>query len=159
MAEKREGKKEDKGRKISFKRKIGENMPEMTAELIMRSASHGIAELVANSYDADAENVRMTYDFDKDKFIVPDEALKDFMIYCSKKICDSYFRTPRNTIRAFVDMLSLLEQNPNLDWKSLLLNVEILKEEDPDKPINDTDISPSSEEINKNDNDLATFKL
>jgi hypothetical protein len=96
---------------------------------------------------------------DKDKFIVPDEALKDFMIYCSKKIGDSYFRTPRNTIRSFVDMLSLLEQNPKLDWKSLLLNVEILKEEDPDKPINGTDILTGSGEIDKNDNDLATFKL
>lgn len=61
------------GENIYFRRKIGENMPEMAAELIMRSASHGLAELVANSYDADAENVNMEYDPNEDTFILRDD--------------------------------------------------------------------------------------
>ena len=42
----------------------------------------------------------------KDKYILPDEALKAFLEHCSKNIGDAYFRTPRNTIKAFVDLLS-----------------------------------------------------
>jgi hypothetical protein len=56
-------------------------------------------------------------------------------------------------------MLSLLEQNPNLDWKSFLLKIEISKEVNPDKLIDEIDDSKNSENIKRNDNDLATFKL
>ena len=41
----------------------------------------------------------------KDKYILPDEALKAFLEHCSKNIGDAYFRTPRNTIKAFVDQI------------------------------------------------------
>ena len=40
------------------------------------------------------------------------------MTHCSKRIGDAYFRTPRNTITAFVGMLSVLSQNPGVDWRS-----------------------------------------
>ncbi len=38
---------------------------------------------------------------DPDAYLVPDEALHAFMKHCSNRIGDAYFRTPRNTIRAF----------------------------------------------------------
>lgn len=41
----------------------------------------------------------------KDKYLLPDEALSAFLEHCSKNIGDAYFRTPRNTIKAFVDLL------------------------------------------------------
>ena len=47
---------------------------------------------------------------------VPDEALTAFMTHCSTRIGDAYFRTPRNTVKEFVNMLSVLEQNPGADW-------------------------------------------
>jgi hypothetical protein len=62
---------------------------------------------------------------DPAKFIVPDEALKSFMTHCSKKIGDVYFRTPRNTIRAFIDLLAVLEQNPQLSWQNLVDGVQV----------------------------------
>lgn len=51
---------------------------------------------------------------------VPDEALTAFMKHCSDRIGEAYFRTPRNTVTAFVNMLSVLEQNPSASWSDLI---------------------------------------
>jgi len=67
---------------------------------------------------------------DAAKHLVPDEALTAFMMYCNRKIGESYFRTPRSTVKAFVNMLSILEQNPGTTWQSLLETVSIA----PDTP-------------------------
>ncbi len=105
-------------------------------------------------------NIRHVFGYgDEAKYLVPDEALKAFMNYCYKKIGESYFRTPGNTVRAFVDMLSLLEQNTNLDWKSLLLNMDITRDENPDDQIDGIDESQDVVDNQDNDDDLETFKL
>lgn len=88
---------------------------------------------------------------DPDKYLVPDEALSSFLEYCSKKIGEAYFRTPRNTIKAFVDMLSVLEQSDDLEWHQLIERVDIEKEINTDMPGANTD-NPEKDE-------LSTFKL
>jgi hypothetical protein len=62
---------------------------------------------------------------DPANFLLPDEALVAFMEYCSRRIGDAYFRTPRNSIKAFVQLLQVLEQNPSAAWRDLLGAVEI----------------------------------
>jgi len=62
---------------------------------------------------------------DNSKYLVPDESLGAFMDHCSKRIGDAYFRTPRNTITAFVNLLSVLEQNPQANWRELIGAVEV----------------------------------
>ncbi len=62
--------------------------------------------------------------------LVPDEALTAFMEHCNRRIGEAYFRTPRNTIKAFVQFLSMLEQNPGTDWRDLLGGVAPEVEED-----------------------------
>ncbi len=62
---------------------------------------------------------------DPSRYLVPDEALMAFMKHCSLKIGDAYFRTPRNTVTAFVNLLSVLEQNPTAQWQALLDGVEV----------------------------------
>lgn len=57
---------------------------------------------------------------DRAAYLVPDEALHAFLDYCRSKIGEAYFQTPRNTIKAFVDLLSILEQNPGLSWQERL---------------------------------------
>lgn len=52
--------------------------------------------------------------------LVPDEALTAFMEHCNRRIGEAYFRTPRNTIKAFVQLLAVLEQNPGTDWRELV---------------------------------------
>jgi hypothetical protein len=62
---------------------------------------------------------------DPARHLVPDEAFQAFMAHCNKKVGEAYFRTPRNTIKAFLDLLAILEQNHGTDWRSLLDQVEI----------------------------------
>lgn len=79
---------------------------------------------------------------DPEEYLVPDNALISFLEHCSSKIGDAYFRTPRNTIKAFTDMLSVLEQNDNIEWKDLIEDVSVRKErpsEIDDDPIEDND--------------------
>lgn len=67
------------------------------------------------------ENIRSVFALgNQEHYLVPDEALIAFMEHCSKQVGEAYFRTPRNTIRRFVQLLSVLQQNPGQDWQSLL---------------------------------------
>lgn len=66
-------------------------------------------------------NIRSVFALgDASASLVPDEALTAFMEHCDRRIGEAYFRTPRNTIKAFVQFLSVLEQNPGTDWRELL---------------------------------------
>lgn len=62
---------------------------------------------------------------DADKFLVPDQGIFSFMEHCSKRIGDTYFRTPRTTITAFINMLAVLDQNPGAAWQDLLGGIEV----------------------------------
>jgi hypothetical protein len=84
---------------------------------------------------------------DPSKFLVPDEAFDAFMEHCSKKIGEAYFRTPRTTIKAFVQLLAILDQNPGLDWRELVGKTE----PGPDVPV--------TEALDDGDDELAALKL
>ena len=93
----------------------------------------------------------------EDKYLVPDEALVAYMNYCSNKIGDSYFRTPRNTIKGFLDLLSILEQYPSLKWNNVIEEIEIKKDVEPTEI---EDILKLHENIGQSEEDeFATFKL
>ena len=68
---------------------------------------------------------------DKEKYLLPDEALTAFLQHCSNRIGDAYFRTPRNTIKAFTDLLAILAQNPDLKWQTLIEGINVANESDP----------------------------
>jgi hypothetical protein len=71
-------------------------------------------------------NIRMVFAAgEPSKFLVPDEALTAFMDHCNRRIGEAYFRTPRTTVKAFVQMLAVLEQNPETKWQDLLGAVQI----------------------------------
>jgi hypothetical protein len=88
------------------------------------------------------ENLRHVYaSGDPAQYLVPDEALDAFMAHCRQQIGDAYFRTPRTTIKAFCDLLSLLEQNPDRDWRDVLGRTTVVSEENPDlAPLDDDDL-------------------
>ena len=72
------------------------------------------------------QKIRFVYAFgEADKFLVPDQGIFSFMEHCSKRIGDTYFRTPRTTITAFIKMLAVLEQNPGAAWQDLLGGIEV----------------------------------
>ena len=87
----------------------------------------------------------------------PDEALKAFMTHCSERIGDAYFRTPRNTVTAFVNMLAVIEQNPGTVWKDLVGDIHVEHDGGEDlSDIIDDEVSKSGQE---GDDDLASFRL
>ena len=88
---------------------------------------------------------------DVSKYILPDEALNAFLAHCSNQVGDAYFRTPRNTIKAFVDFLAILEQNPSLQWNELIKKVNIYNEINTDMP----EVKSEDDDLD----DLTTFKL
>ncbi|NJO76173.1 MAG: ATP-binding protein [Leptolyngbyaceae cyanobacterium RM1_406_9] len=95
---------------------------------------------------------------DPDQYLLPDAGIQAFMAHCSQRIGDAYFRTPRNTVKAFVDLLSVLDQNKQITWTDLVAQVNITTEANPDLlPVqiqgNGKVTQPTE------DDDLASFRL
>lgn len=86
----------------------------------------------------------------EEDYLVPDNALQAFMAHCNDKIGEAYFRTPRNTAKAFVNLLAVLEQNPGTSWDMLIADTVIEA---------DTSIEEEMPEGMESDDELATFKL
>ena len=101
-------------------------------------------------------NVRRVYLGD-DAGAAPDLALEAFMAHCSDRIGDAYFRTPRNTVTAFVNMLSVIEQNPGTAWQDLVGGVKIVPDGGDD--LSDIIDDEASESRQEDDDDLASFRL
>jgi hypothetical protein len=91
---------------------------------------------------------------DPAQYLVPDEALDTFMAHCNQRIGEAYFRTPRNTIKAFVQLLAVLEQNPSTDWRMLLGQVNVGRDEDAGMS-DEGETGPDGED----DDQLATIRL
>lgn len=99
------------------------------------------------------KNLRHVYaGGDEEKYLVPDESLQSFLQHCSKTIGESYFRTPRNTIKAFLDMLTVIDQQPDISWDDLIESTTIAAE-----VASDADIK-ISESDDRND-EFANFAL
>jgi hypothetical protein len=101
---------------------------------------------------------------DPSAFLIADEGIKAFMDHCFTKVGEAYFRTPRSTIKAFLDLLAILEQNPGTDWQELLGNVVLAEDRNPDlTPLDEEDNadrrSRQSPATSSKDDDLTTFKL
>ena len=85
---------------------------------------------------------------------LPDDALRAFMDHCSRRIGEAYFRTPRDTIRAFVQMLAILEQNPEAAWSDLVGKVRVEPEANPDI-VGMEEVEPAE----PSGDELASFRL
>ncbi len=101
------------------------------------------------------------------KYLLPDEALVAFMEHCSKRVGEAYFRTPRSTIRAFLELLAVLEQNPGASWTDLLGAVDVAPDVNPDlEPVGEeATVSPAEVRREEGgaedgeDDELASFTL
>jgi len=125
-------------------------------------------------------NIRSVYaGGDPAKYLLGDEGLQAFMQHCESRIGNAYFRTPRETIMPFINLLAVLDQNPGADWRALIGQIEITPETNPDlapleedteserplQPIGavsvetaDSSVSSSASSGSSND-DLTQFKL
>ena len=98
-----------------------------------------------------------------ERYLIPDEGLQAFMHHCSQKIGDAYFRTPRSTVTAFVNLLAVLEQNPEASWQQLLDQVHVIPDTNPDlQPLENEEEgeqAAAESKAKKDDDELASFKL
>lgn len=95
------------------------------------------------------QNLRNVYaSGDPEKYLLPDEALPIFIDHCGQRLGEAYFRTPRTTITAFINLLAVLEQNPGTHWRTLLDAVEIARD---DGGRSDLDVEA--------DDELTSFRL
>lgn len=85
---------------------------------------------------------------------LPDDALEAFMVHCSDRIGEAYFRTPRNTVTAFVNLLAVLDQNPGVEWSDLIDKLDVAEDDGDDMSDVDETVgaAPETEE-------LASFRL
>lgn len=114
---------------------------------------------------------------DKSAYLISDEGITEYMNHCAQRIGDAYFRTPRNTIKGFLDLLAVLEQNPDRNWEGLVTSVNLERESNPDLAPLDTateqspaparpnefltDLRPADDRRSTNDTDdeLSAFRL
>lgn len=59
---------------------------------------------------------------------LPDDAIQAFMRHGAERVGDAYFRTPRTTITSFVNLVSVLQQNPGTQWTDLLTKVQVARD-------------------------------
>ena len=85
---------------------------------------------------------------------LPDSALQAFMTHCSDRIGEAYFRTPRNTVTAFVNMLAVLEQNPGTQWSDLIEAIDVVEDTGDDMSEVDENVGAAT-----GSEELASFRL
>lgn len=84
---------------------------------------------------------------DEAKYLLPEEGIMAFMQHCAGRLGEAYFRTPRTTITAFINLLAVLEQNPEARWQELLGHIQV-----------EQDVDQAIAEIEEED-EFASFKL
>lgn len=101
---------------------------------------------------------------DESQYLVPDEALHAFMDHCHQRIGAAYFKTPRNSIKEFVSLLSVLEHNPQQDWRELIGEVQVQPDEPEEIEAMPEDAASDAAALNTgssdaSDDELPTFRL
>jgi hypothetical protein len=109
-----------------------------------------LAALSPEEYLVLLHNIRNVFAFgDRDRYLVNDNGVMAFMRHCHSRLGESYFRTPRTTIKEFVNLLAILEQNPGANWPDLVGSLQL-----------EADTGESSAETGgSTDDDLSSFRL
>ena len=57
---------------------------------------------------------------DESKNVLPDEGIEAYLKSCQQRMGAAYFQTPRDTVKDFIGLLNVLQQNPSADWRGLI---------------------------------------
>jgi hypothetical protein len=77
-------------------------------------------------------NIRKVFAYDDpSKYLISDDEIEGFLNHHMKKLGSETYLTPRDTAKSFVELLSILEQNPGTSWESLLDVTAIKKNKTP----------------------------
>jgi len=97
---------------------------------------------------------------DEARSMIPEDGQKAFMDHCYQRIGEAYFRTPRTTITSWVNLLSVLEQNPSLNWQQLTGQIEVKKDMGGSADLDVEDVDPGMlGTAGTGDDEFTSFKL
>jgi P-loop Domain of unknown function (DUF2791) len=106
-------------------------------------------------------NIRVVFALgDSARFLVDDNGIKQFMSHCASTLGAEFYLTPRDAVKGFVQLLSVIEQNPGSTWQTVLNEMRIDRSVDPEAgPPDPDEETPSTAAPKSGDDDLASFKL
>lgn len=95
------------------------------------------------------QKIRYVYSSgDESKNYLSDHDIQDYMEYCSQRLGNEYFRTPRTMITSFINLLAILEQNPETQFRDLIGTLEVIP-----------DLGGNEDKKVEKDDDLTSFQL
>ncbi|MCB9845475.1 MAG: ATP-binding protein [Phycisphaeraceae bacterium] len=92
---------------------------------------------------------------DDGQSLLPDEGIRAYLEDCHQRMGAASFLTPRETVRDFVGLLQVLEQNPQKPWMDLLPNAP----RSASPSAGSQPAPPPPETPRGDDSDLASFRL
>ena len=99
-------------------------------------------------------NIRKVFALgDAAKQLITDEGIQVYLQNCQDRMGAEYYLTPRNTVKDFVGLLKVLEQNPHDNWKQVLQEHARAASTAPKAS------SQSNDMQNESDDDLTEFRL
>jgi len=108
-----------------------------------------LAALTPEDFYVLLEKLRHVFAFgDPAKYLLPDEAIPAFMQHCNQRLGENYFRTPRTTITSVIDLLTILQQNPEVEWYSLIEKTQV-----------QPDLGGAADKVSESEDELTTFRL
>jgi hypothetical protein len=97
---------------------------------------------------------------DEARSLIPEDGQRAFMNHCYQRIGEAYFRTPRTTITSWVNLLSVIEQNPSLDWQQLTGQIDVKKDMGGSADLEVEDVDPGTLGTSSTgDDEFTSFKL
>jgi len=102
-------------------------------------------------------NVRRVYARGKDEeALFPNVGIERYLESCHSRMGAAYFQTPRETIKDFVGLLNVLDQNPEADWAALIGEIKTAAASENIGDAVDDDVAPPRPE---GDDDLVSFRM
>jgi hypothetical protein len=98
-------------------------------------------------------NLRRVHAGETSTELISDQGIEAFLAHCASRMGASFFQTPRETVKGFLGLLNVLQQNPGTDWQTKISSIETTA--GPLLDPSETAYANSSDA----DDDLATLKL
>jgi len=139
--------------RLAINRYAGDGLVDLSGPII------SLANLTPEDCFVLLHNIRRVFSrgAEEEKYL-PEEGIVAYLESCHRRMGAAYFQTPRETIKDFIGLLNVLEQNPGTEWKSLVdgITTTAVSQEEPATEGDDGD--PAIEKPSKDD-DLTSFKL
>ena len=138
--------------RLAENRFAGENIVDFSGPVVR------LGNLTAEDLFVLLRNIRHVYaNGEPTKYLVPDEALVAVLQKANETLGAEFYKTPRDVIRSFVGLLSVLDQNPGKKWQDFLAADFIRKA--PGTTSVEEQVLSGIVPPDEPDADLATFKL